>query len=142
MVGGTPRSIRTDTLFPCTTLLRSLAPSIAAVNGPAAGAGFSLALSCDFLIASDTAQFASAYAAAGLSADGGQSWTLPRRIGSHRARQMILQGRRGPASEALHWGIAGQVVSPDQMTGAATQVAENQARGTQAGYGRERKSGG
>src|SRR3546814_9539884 len=86
MIRRPPRSTRTDTLFPYTTLFRSLA--------------------CDFLIASDTAQFASAYAAAGLSADGGQSWTLPRRIGSHRARQMILQGRRVPASEALDWGIA------------------------------------
>src|SRR3546814_10352896 len=82
MIRRPPRSTRTDTLFPYTTLFRSLA--------------------CDFLIASDTAQFASAYAAAGLSADGGQSWTLPRRIGSHRARQMILQGRRVPARSEEH----------------------------------------
>jgi 2-(1,2-epoxy-1,2-dihydrophenyl)acetyl-CoA isomerase len=112
------------------------APSIAAVNGPAAGAGFSLALACDFLIASDTAQFASAYAAAGLSADGGQSWTLPRRIGSQRARLMMLQGRRVPAAEALDWGIADQVVAPDQLTVAATQMAENLASGPTAAFGR------
>lgn len=135
----TALSIRAMTLHlhgVITALARMRAPSIAAVNGPAAGAGFSLALACDFLIASDTAQFASAYAAAGLSADGGQSWTLPRRIGSQRARLMMLQGRKVPAAEALDWGIADQVVVPDQLTGAATQMAESLASGPTAAFGR------
>ncbi len=135
----TALSIRTMTLHlhgAVAALARMRAPSIAAVNGPAAGAGFSLALACDFLIASETAQFASAYAAAGLSADGGQSWTLPRRIGSHRARLMMLQGRRVPAIEALDWGIADQVVVPDQLIGAATQMAESLASGPTAAFGR------
>lgn len=117
-------------------LARMRAPSIAAVNGPAAGAGFSLALACDFIVAAETAQFASAYAAAGLSADGGQSWTLPRRIGAHRARVMLLQGRKLSAAEALDWGIADQVVPPDRLTSAAVEMGEALANGPTAAFGR------
>lgn len=135
----TALSIRTMTLHlhaVIVALARMRAPSIAAVNGPAAGAGLSLALGCDFLIASEAAQFASAYAAAGLSADGGQSWTLPRRVGAHRARVMMLQGRKLSAAEALDWGIADQVVMPDALAGAAGEMAESLANGPTAAFGR------
>ncbi len=135
----TALSIRTMTLHlhgAVACLARMRAPSIAAVNGPAAGAGFSLALACDFLIASETAQFASAYAAAGLSADGGQSWLLPRRVGPHRAKVMMLQGRKLSAAEALDWGIADQVVAPDALIATATQMAQGLASGPTAAFGR------
>ncbi len=135
----TALNIRTMTLHlhgVVAALARMRAPSIAAVNGTAAGAGFSLALACDFIVAAETAQFASAYAAAGLSADGGQSWTLPRRIGAHRARVMMLQGRKLFAAEALDWGIADQVVPPDRLTSAAGEMAEALANGPTAAFGR------
>lgn len=135
----TALSIRAMTLHlhaAIAALTRMRAPSIAAVNGTAAGAGFSLALACDFLVASETAQFASAYAAAGLSADGGQSWTLPRRVGPHRAKVMMLQGRKLSAAEALDWGVADQVVAPEALASSVSQMAESLANGPTAAFGR------
>lgn len=115
-------------------LARMRAPSIAVVNGAAAGAGLSLALACDFLIASEKAQFASAYATAGLAPDGGQSWTLPRRVGVHRARVMMLQARKLSAAEALDWGLADQVVAADALAGAARSLAQELAAGPTAAF--------
>lgn len=136
---ATAMSISTMTLHlhaVVTSLARMRAPSVAAVNGTAAGAGLSLALACDFIVASDSAQFASAYAAAGLSPDGGQSWTLPRRIGVQRARSMMLRGRKVPASEALSWGIADEVVPATQVVSAALALARELATGPTAAFGR------
>lgn len=135
----TALGIRTMTLHlhaVITALARMRAPSIAAVNGAAAGAGLSLALGCDFLIASETAQFASAYAAAGLSPDGGQSWTLPRRVGAQRARVMMLQARKLSAAEALDWGLVDHVVAADALAGAARALAAELAAGPTAAFGR------
>lgn len=117
-------------------LARMRAPSVAAVQGAAAGAGLSLAIGCDFVVAADTAKFSSSYAAIGLSADGGQSWLLPRRIGERHARQMLLLNRRLSAAEALDLGLVDEVVGEDALEATAGGLAEGLALGPTAAFGR------
>lgn len=85
-------------------------PTLAKVTGVAAGVGFSLALGCDLLVASDTARFSTIFAKRGLSLDGGQSWLLPRLVGMHRAKQLALFADVLSADEALSLGIINRVV--------------------------------
>lgn len=118
------------------SLARMPAPTIAAVNGPAAGAGLSLAIACDFVVAAETARFSSSYAAAGLSSDGGQSWTLPRRVGLNRAREMLLLDRRLTAAEALEWGLVNAVAPAEGLERTATDMAAKLAAGPTAAFGR------
>ena len=77
------------------------APIIAAVNGTAAGAGFSFAAACDIAIAADTAMFTSAYTAASLTPDGSSTYFVPRLVGMRRAMELMLTNRRLSAAEAL-----------------------------------------
>ncbi len=79
-------------------------PVIAAVNGPAAGAGFSLALACDFRIASEAAFFACAYGRIGASPDGGMTYFLPRVVGPSRALELLLEDPNMSAADALARG--------------------------------------
>src|SRR6201747_2209929 len=80
-------------------------PVIAAVNGPAAGAGFSLALACDIRIASESAFFAPAYGRIGASPDGGMTYFLPRVLGPARAIEMLLEDPNLTAEQALAMGL-------------------------------------
>jgi len=116
--------------------MRMSAPVIAAVNGPAAGAGMSLAAACDIVIASDTASFTMAYTGAGLSPDGGSTWTIPRRIGHGRTRELVLTNRKLSATEALDWGFANEVVSADMLGARARARAETLSMGPTSAYGR------
>ena len=84
-------------------------PTIAAVNGAAAGLGADMALSCDFVIASQEASFAWSYIKRGLIPDGGGMYFLPRRVGLARAKELIFSGRKVDAKEALELGIADRV---------------------------------
>ena len=79
-------------------------PIVAAVRGPAAGIGASLALACDFVVASDTGYFLEAFANIGLVPDGGASWMLARLVGKARAMEMALLGERIPAAEGARLG--------------------------------------
>ncbi|MDQ6611667.1 MAG: enoyl-CoA hydratase-related protein [Gemmatimonadota bacterium] len=88
-------------------------PVIAAVNGPAAGAGFGLALACDFRIIATTARCSAGYVRRGLSPDAGVSWWLPRLVGHTRATDIILTGRDVDSDEAMRIGIATSVVADD-----------------------------
>lgn len=88
-------------------------PVVAAVNGPAAGAGLSIALAADLRLFSGGARVTTGYARRGLSPDGGMSWFLPRIVGMTRAADMILTGRDITADEALQTGIA-TAVYPDE----------------------------
>jgi 2-(1,2-epoxy-1,2-dihydrophenyl)acetyl-CoA isomerase len=90
-------------------------PVIAAVNGAAAGAGFSLALACDTRIASDAAFFACAYGRIGASPDGGMTYFLPRVVGPSRALELLLEDPNMKASDALAERIVAEVVAPDQL---------------------------
>jgi 2-(1,2-epoxy-1,2-dihydrophenyl)acetyl-CoA isomerase len=98
-------------------------PVIAAVNGPAAGAGFSLALACDFRIVSDGAFFACAYGRIGASPDGGMTYFLPRVVGPSRAAQILLEDPNMSAEEALAEGIASEVVPAGELLDRARELA-------------------
>ena len=98
-------------------------PVIAAVNGPAAGAGFSLALMCDMRIASDAAFFACAYGRIGASPDGGMTYFLPRVIGPSAAAELMLDDPNLTAADALDRGLVSQVVGADELAGVATERA-------------------
>ena len=108
-------------------LTRMNAPVIAAVNGMAAGAGFSLAIAADMTIASDTAGFVMAYTQAGLVPDGSSTFFLPRRIGDRRTRELMLTNRRLSAAEALEWGLVNRVVPADRLMDEARTMAKQAA---------------
>ena len=116
-------------------LTRMNAPVIAAVNGTAAGAGFSLAAAADLVISVDSARYVMAYTNAGLSPDGSSTWFLPRRIGDRRARELMLTNRMLSAAEALDWGLVNQVVSEDEFEDAITTLASRIAGGPTLAYG-------
>jgi enoyl-CoA hydratase/carnithine racemase len=101
---------------------------IAAVNGPAAGAGFSLALACDFRIASEAAFLACAYGRIGASPDGGMTYFLPRVVGPSRALEILLDDPNLGAAEALEEGLVSVVVAPDELPSAARAKAEELAK--------------
>lgn len=84
-------------------------PSIAAVNGPAVGAGLCLALACDLRFASPRARFSAPFTALGMHPGMAASWLLPEAVGMPRAREMFYAGRVVSADEAVHWGLAGAV---------------------------------
>ncbi|WP_020109205.1 enoyl-CoA hydratase/isomerase family protein [Nocardia sp. 348MFTsu5.1] len=100
-------------------------PVIAAVNGPAAGAGMGLALAADIRIASDTARFNAAFVKVGLSGgDVGTSWALPRLVGLARATEILLTGRFVAADEALRIGLVTDVTSTDSLLDKAFEIGE------------------
>jgi enoyl-CoA hydratase/carnithine racemase len=84
-------------------------PTIAAVNGAAAGLGCDLALACDFIVAGEDAAFAMSFVKRGLVSDGGGMYFLPRRVGLPRAKELIFTGRSVGAKEALAIGLADRV---------------------------------
>lgn len=99
-------------------------PLIAAVNGPAVGAGCDLAMMCDLRIASTEAFFAESFVKVGLIPGDGGAYFLPRAVGAARAAEMALTGDRVPAAQALEWGMVSQVVAPDELLRAARALAE------------------
>ena len=98
-------------------------PVIAAVNGAAAGAGFSLALACDTRIASESAFLACAYGRIGASPDGGMSYFLPRVVGPSRALELLLEDPNMTAAQALEEGLVSEVVAPDELMDRAREKA-------------------
>src|SRR6266487_3299147 len=101
---------------PTVLAVRQLAkPVIAAVNGPAAGAGLSLACACDLRIASADAVFVPAFIGLGLVPDSGGSYFLTRLLGPARALEWMTSNRRLGAGEALEWGLVSEVVAADSL---------------------------
>ena len=98
-------------------------PMIAAVNGVAAGAGFSLALACDVRIGSDAARFVTVFQERNLPPEGGMSWLLPRIVGMSRALDLSLTSRRIEAEEALRIGLLDRVVAADRLLDEARAYA-------------------
>jgi 2-(1,2-epoxy-1,2-dihydrophenyl)acetyl-CoA isomerase len=103
-------------------------PVIAAVNGPAAGAGFSLALACDIRIASEDASFVVAYGRIGASPDGGMTYFLPRVVGPSKALEIALNDPVMDARRALEEGLVSEVVAPDKLIEAANETAATLAK--------------
>jgi 2-(1,2-epoxy-1,2-dihydrophenyl)acetyl-CoA isomerase len=102
-------------------------PVIAAVNGPAAGAGFSLALACDTRIASESAFFACAYGRIGASPDGGMTYFLPRVVGPSRALELLLEDPNLSAEDARAEGLVREVVPAEELMERARAKAEKLA---------------
>jgi enoyl-CoA hydratase/carnithine racemase len=103
-------------------------PVIGAINGPAAGAGFSLALACDFRIASSTAFFAPAYGRIGASPDGGMTYFLPRVVGPSKALELLLEDPNLKAEAAQELGIVTEVVGADELMETARAKAGELAK--------------
>jgi 2-(1,2-epoxy-1,2-dihydrophenyl)acetyl-CoA isomerase len=100
-------------------------PVIAAVNGVAAGAGASLAMTCDIAIAAPSASFIQAFSKIGLIPDAGSSWLLPQRVGMARAMALAMTGDKLPAAQAKEWGMIWDVA--DDCLAAALALAEKLA---------------
>lgn len=116
-------------------LARGNAPVIAAVNGTAAGAGFSLVMACDLAICAESAVFTMAYTRAGLSPDGSSTFYMPRKIGDRRTRELMLTNRLLKAPEALEWGIVNRVVPDAQVLQEAMKLARELAVGPTRSFG-------
>lgn len=111
------------------------APVIAAVNGVAAGAGFSFACACDIVMAAESATFTMAYTAGGLSPDGSSTYFVPRAIGTKRSAELMLLNRRLSAGEAFQWGLVNEVVPDDALVERATALGRQLAAGPTKAYG-------
>ena len=99
-------------------------PVIAAINGPASGAGCNLALACDLRIAANTATFSQSFAKVGLHPDWGGTYFLPRLVTPNKACEMFFLGETIDAAEAMRLGIVNQVVAPEDLESATQQLAE------------------
>jgi 2-(1,2-epoxy-1,2-dihydrophenyl)acetyl-CoA isomerase len=110
-------------------------PVVAAVNGPAAGAGCSLALAADIVIAARSAYFLQAFVNIGLIPDAGATWLLPRLAGRARAMEMMLLGERIGAEQAQQWGMISRVVDDEDLTSEAVLLATRLAQGPTVALG-------
>ena len=102
-------------------------PVIAAVRGAAVGIGFSMAMACDLIIASDTAKFSQIFKKIGLIPDGGSIYFLVQRIGIVRAKELVYTARMLPAQEAREWGIINRVVPDAELESNALALAQELA---------------
>jgi 2-(1,2-epoxy-1,2-dihydrophenyl)acetyl-CoA isomerase len=126
--GWTVSEALEETYHPNIRLIRGLAkPVIAAVNGPAAGAGLSLAVACDLRIASSAATFVPGFIGIGLVPDSGGSWFLHRLLGFSRAFDWMSSNRRIDAQEALAWGLVSEVVDADGFDARVAELAADWA---------------
>lgn len=125
--GGSPFEIRNNYRSGIQTIPMALyeleVPVVAAVNGPAIGAGLDLACMCDIRIASETARFAESFVKLGITPGDGGAWLLPRAIGMARASLMTLTGDMIDAAKALEYGLVVDVVPPDRLLDAAKGLA-------------------
>ncbi|MEP4783203.1 MAG: enoyl-CoA hydratase-related protein, partial [Erythrobacter sp.] len=131
--GGSHKALQNHYNPMINQVMRANVPVIAAVNGPAAGVGCSLALAADFTIASDKAYFLQAFVNIGLVPDGGSTWLLARAIGRARATRMMMLGEKIGAAQAEDWGLIYKAVAADALLDEARGLAEKLANGpTQA----------
>jgi enoyl-CoA hydratase/carnithine racemase len=114
--------------YPMTLIREIPKPTIAAVNGAAAGVGFLHAACCDLRFAATTAKFTTSFARRGLPAEHGLSWILHRLVGSSHAADLLLSARVVLADEALQMGLVNRVVEPDELLPTALTYARDMAR--------------
>ncbi len=117
-------------------LLRLKKPVVGAINGVAAGAGFSLMLACDLRIASNGARFLMAYGNIGATADGGSTYLLPRIVGAAKAMELYLASQPMSAESALEMGLVGQVCDKEALAQHALETAMRLAQGPTVAYGK------
>ncbi len=114
-------------------MVRNLAniekPVVAAVRGAVAGIGWSMALACDAVIASDTARFTQVFRHVGLAPDGGAIYFLTQHLGVQRAKELVYSGRRIDAQEALGLGLVNRVLPDDELDAVAFEYARDLASG-------------
>lgn len=110
-------------------------PTIAALPGPAAGAGLAIALACDIRLAADTAFVSTGYARIGLSGDYGIAWLLSRAVGNGRARELMFTADRIDAATCERIGLVNRVVPGEQLAGAAFAFAKRLAAGPRQALG-------
>ena len=116
-------------------LTRMDAPVIAAVHGAVAGAGMSIAIACDIVVAAETTRFMVAYTRAGLVPDGSSTYFLPRIVGLKRALELTFTNRMFSAQEALQWGLVTRVVPDNELLVQARAIAVQLAAGPTRAYG-------
>ncbi|NLE78393.1 MAG: crotonase/enoyl-CoA hydratase family protein [Rhodococcus sp.] len=131
MFGGAPAELRQGYRHGIQRIPRALyhceVPTIAAVNGPAIGAGCDLTLMCDMRIASTNATFAESFVKVGIIPGDGGAWLLPRAIGQARASEMAFTGEAIDAATALEWGLVSRLTEPDELLPAALDLANRVA---------------
>jgi 2-(1,2-epoxy-1,2-dihydrophenyl)acetyl-CoA isomerase len=136
---GPPRDLGAslDTFYnPLVRQLRALPfPVVAAVNGTAAGAGASLALHCDIVLAARSARFVQAFAKIGLVPDAGGTWLLPRLVGAARARGLVLTAEPLAAETAAEWGLIWKAIDDDRLIADAEALCARFAAGPRLGLG-------
>ncbi len=110
-------------------------PVIAAINGIAAGGGFSLALACDFRVMAKSASLRQAYTSSGLCIDGGGSFTLPRLVGLARAFEIMAFDKPISSDQALAWGLATRVVADADVLIESAGMARELAAGSINSFG-------
>ena len=128
-VGDAIKSLADDLHSAISILSRMQAALIVAVNGVAAGAGFSIAMVGDIVLAGESASFTMAYTRAGLCPDGSSSYFLPRLVGLRRAQELMLTNRTLSAAEACELGLVTRVVADDDLQAEADKVARELAQG-------------
>lgn len=115
------------------------APVVAAVRGGAGGGGLGLLYAADIVVAADDARFALGYGALGLTADGGNTWFLPRMVGMRRAQELFLLNRRLTAQEALEFGLVSRLKPSDAVETEAATLATTLAAGPTRAFGAVRR---
>ncbi|HKJ17261.1 MAG TPA: 2-(1,2-epoxy-1,2-dihydrophenyl)acetyl-CoA isomerase PaaG [Xanthomonadales bacterium] len=111
-------------------------PVVCAVNGVAAGAGASIALACDIVLAARSASFIQVFSKIGLVPDSGGTWNLPRAVGLPRAKGLALLGDKLPAEKAEAWGMIWQCVDDEELMNEARRLTEYLATQPTRGLGR------
>lgn len=125
-----------DFFSPVYYLLKDLTiPTIAAINGPAIGAGLALALSCDITIAARSAYFTCAFVNLGLVPDCGASWVIYEKVGEARTSWMLLTGEKVSTAQATEWGLVSKVVDDEQLAGEVETLAQKFVNGPTLAYG-------
>ena len=141
--GAVSESIRDaleSTYHPNVRLVRALEkPVIAAVNGPAAGAGLSFACACDIRVASDAATFVPGFVGIGLVPDSGGTWFVHRLLGFARAFEWMSANTRLSAAEALEWGLVSEVVAADAFEARVAELAGEWASRPTLAIGRTKR---
>jgi 2-(1,2-epoxy-1,2-dihydrophenyl)acetyl-CoA isomerase len=128
-------TILTERYHPLITGIRRMPkPVVAAVNGPAAGIGLSLALVCDLVVAAESAFFQLAFVNIGLVPDGGSSLLVPSRVGFARAAELALLGERLDARTALGWGLINRVWPDQEFAAESAQLLDRLASGATRSY--------